>query len=331
MSIDYKTAGVDIAAGEAVVEKIKPYIKRTRTSGVLSEIGLFGGFYDGRFPDMHQPVLVASTDGVGTKLKVAFLSGTHDTIGQDLVNHCVNDILACGARPLFFLDYFATGKLEVDVAADVIKGLAIACEQNGCALLGGETAEMPSMYAEGEYDLAGTVVGVVEKDLIVNGTNVRSGDVLIALPSTGLHTNGFSLARAALFPKYAIDQYVDELGTTISDALLKVHRSYLTPVLPLVNSGLVHGLSHITGGGIIGNTSRILPDGLSLSIDWTAWQRPPIFDLIQHAGSVPDADMQQAFNLGVGMVAIVAPDKADNVMDLLSSERPFIIGTVATA
>lgn len=328
-SIDYKTAGVDIAAGEALVDRIKPFVKRTRTAGVMSEIGLFGGFFDARFPDMEHPVLVASTDGVGTKLKVAVMADKHDTVGQCLVNHCTDDILACGAKPLFFLDYFATGRLSTDTAADVIVGMAKACEENGCALLGGETAEMPSMYADGEYDVAGTIVGVVDKARIVNGSRIEAGDVMIALPSTGLHTNGYSLARAALFPKYRIDEHLDELGTTVGEALLAVHKSYLHPILPLVNDDLVHGLSHITGGGIVGNTSRIVREGLTMEINWGSWQMPPIFDVIRKAGNIAEEEMRHVFNLGIGMIAIVAEANVDTVMQRLAAEQPIVIGRIA--
>jgi len=331
MSIDYKSAGVDIEAGEALVDRIKPFVKRTRTPQVLSELGLFGGFFDASFPDYEHPILVSSTDGVGTKLKVAVMANKHDTVGQCLVNHCVDDILACGARPLFFLDYFATGRLSTDTAADVITGMALACEQNGTALLGGETAEMPSMYADGEYDVAGTIVGVVDKHRILNGTRIGVGDVLIGLPSTGLHTNGYSLARAALFPKYAIDQHVDELGTTVGDALLTVHRSYLNVIMPLLDDDLVHGLSHITGGGIVGNTSRILQPGQALDIDWNSWDVPPIFRLIQQAGPVEDAEMRQAFNLGIGMIAVVPEANVDTVLERLKDEKPTVIGRIAAA
>ena len=245
--LTYQSAGVNIESGEETVDKIKPYIRRTFSPAVLTDIGLFGGLYDGRFPDLEHPVLVASADGVGTKLKIAFLTGKHDTIGQDLVNHCVNDILACGAKSLFFLDYFATGTLDSGVAADVIKGVAIACEQNGCALIGGETAEMPSMYASGEYDIAGTIVGVVDKAKILPHKDLNSGDILIGLASSGLHTNGYSLARAALFPRYTVNQYIDELGMSLGEALLAVHISYAQTLLPLIQQGDIKGLSHITG------------------------------------------------------------------------------------
>lgn len=329
--MDYKSAGVDIEAGEALVDSIKPYVKATRTPGVLSEIGLFGGFFDARFPDHAHPVLVASTDGVGTKLKVAVDAGVHDTVGQCLVNHCVNDILACGARPLFFLDYFATGRLEQGVAHDVIKGIAIACRENGCALLGGETAEMPALYADGDYDMAGTIVGVVDKAKILNGSRVAVGDVLIGLPSNGLHTNGYSLARAALFPKYNVNDQLPELGCTVGEALLRVHRSYLHIISPLLEKDLINGLSHITGGGLVGNTSRILAEGQALQINWGSWSMPPIFSVIQQAGSISDEEMRHVFNLGVGMVMIVSPERVDEVMRACEAERPFVVGSVVTA
>lgn len=331
MSLNYRDAGVDIAAGEALVNSIKPFVKATRTPGVLSDIGLFGGFFDARFPDYEHPVLVASTDGVGTKLKVASMADKHDSVGQCLVNHCVNDILACGAKPLFFLDYFATGRLAVHVGRDVVSGMAKACTENGAALLGGETAEMPSMYADGDYDVAGTIVGVLEKTHIVNGERIQPGHVLIGLPSTGLHTNGYSLARAALFPKYAIDAHLDELGTTLGDALLAVHTSYLHALHPLIADGLVDGLSHITGGGIVGNTSRILREGLNLEIDWRSWTVPPIFDVIQREGNVTEAEMRHVFNLGVGMICIVQESKAEEVLQRLANNKPFYVGRVITS
>lgn len=331
MSIDYSSSGVSIEAGEALVDRIKPAVRRTTTPQVLSELGLFGGFYDASFPDYTHPILVSSTDGVGTKLKVAVMANKHSTVGQCLVNHCVNDILACGAVPLFFLDYFATGRLAADTAADVITGMAAACESNGCALLGGETAEMPSMYADGEYDVAGTIVGVVEKDRIINGKRIGVGDVLIGLPSTGLHTNGYSLARAALFPTYSVDTFIDELGTTIGEALLAVHRSYLADIRPLLQTNMIHGLSHITGGGIVGNTSRILQPGQALDIDWSAWTVPPIFKLIQQAGDVSDAEMRKVFNLGIGMIAVVPEHAAQSVLTQWSAQGAVVVGTIAAA
>lgn len=329
MSSTYKAAGVDIAAGEETVDRIKPLIKSTLNANVLSEIGLFGGFYDARFPDYEHPVLVASTDGVGTKLKVAFMSGIHNTVGQCLVNHCTNDILAGGAVPIFFLDYFATGKLNPETAAEVISGFAIACRENGCALIGGETAEMPSIYAEGEYDVSGTIVGVVDKKNILNGSRIQKGDVLIGLPSTGLHTNGYSLARHVLFPKYNTDTRFEGMEGTLGEALLQVHKSYLHTVAPLIKSDMLNGISHITGGGMVGNTSRILRDSLSLSIDWNSWQRLPIFDIIQKEGKVDEEEMRKAFNLGIGMVLIASPDKADAVMAAVKEDKPVIIGHIS--
>lgn len=326
--MDYKSAGVDIEAGEALVTAIKPMVKATRTPRVLSEIGLFGGFYDARFPEMEFPVLVASTDGIGTKLMVGIMANKHNTVGECLVNHCVNDILACGAKPMFFLDYFATGKLQVEVAAQVIEGIARGCANNGAALLGGETAEMPSMYSDGDYDVAGTIVGVVDKTKIINGANISEGDVLIGLPSSGLHTNGYSLARKALFPKYSVTDTMDEIQGTIGDALLAVHTSYLSAISPLLDTTLVKGLSHITGGGIVGNTSRILPEGLMLDINWGSWYVPPIFDLIQNAGSISDEEMRPAFNLGVGMIVVVSEKDVTNTQQILAAHNPFIVGRV---
>lgn len=329
MAVTYKDSGVDIAAGEATVDKIKPLVKATHNERVLSNIGLFGGFYDASFlKEYDNPILVASTDGVGTKLKVAFMTGKHDTVGQCLVNHCVDDILACGAKPLFFLDYFATGKLDPEVAAGVISGFATACKENECALIGGETAEMPSMYQEGEYDVSGTIVGIVDKKKIVNGTKIQKGDVLIALPSAGLHTNGYSLARNVLFPEFKADQYFDELGTTLGEALLAVHKSYLPVVHPLVEDELLTGISHITGGGIIGNTKRIIPDGMELNVEWNKIKTLPIFDLIQKTGNIDDSEMRQAFNLGVGMILVVNENNVDTVLNRIKDEDPYIIGNI---
>ncbi len=330
MATTYAQAGVDIAAGNEFVRRIKRSVRSTFTPAVLRDIGTFGAFYDARFPRVKSPVLVSSVDGVGTKLLVARLAGRHDTVGQDLVNHCVNDILACGASPLFFLDYFATGKLDLAIATEVIAGFAKACKENGCALVGGETAEMPGMYNGEDYDLAGTIVGVVEKRKIVDGRRIRRGDVLIGLPSTGLHTNGFSLARAVLLGTYDIHARVPDLGTTLADALLAVHRSYLHVVRPLLERYAVHGLSHITGGGIVGNTMRVVPAGMSLRIDWDAWERPVIFKLMQRVGDVPEEDMRRTFNLGVGMIMVVPSRQADAMLLALRRRRehPIVMGEV---
>jgi len=328
MSVTYKNAGVDIEAGEETVNRIKPLVRSTFNKNVLTDIGLFGGFYEANFKGFQKPVLVASTDGVGTKLKIAFMLDKHDSVGQCLVNHCVNDILCCGAKPLFFLDYFATGKLQPDVTVQVISGFASACRENGCALIGGETAEMPSLYQDGEYDISGTIVGVVDKDKIVNGSKIQQGNVLIGLDSNGLHTNGYSLARAVFFPKFDANKYFDELGTTIGDALLKTHKSYLHTVQPLLEFNLLRGISHITGGGIIGNTKRIIPEGRTLSIDWSSWELPPIFKLIQKEGVITDTEMRHVFNLGIGMILVVEKENVDKVLEMTRNDNSKVIGEI---
>ena len=324
----YKSSGVDIDAGEDLIRRIKNPVRSTFTKHVLNDIGMFGAFYRADFKGMRRPVLVSSVDGVGTKLKIAVAMDRHDTVGQDLVNHCVNDILVCGARPLYFMDYYAAGKLSVDVAEKVILGFVKACRENGCALIGGETAEMPGVYEPQDYDLAGTIVGVADQSKILDGKKVRKGDVLIGLRSTGLHTNGFSLARKVLFEKYLPDQFFDELGASLGDALLAVHRSYFRSVFPLLSKFPIHALSHITGGGIVGNTQRVVPKGRSLKVDWRAWERPAIFQLIQRVGNVPEDDMRRTFNLGIGMIVIVGTTEADKVMRVLKKEKPVVIGEV---
>lgn len=330
MPMTYARAGVSINAGDDLVRSIRKRVRSTFSPAVLRDIGAFGAFFDARFPGYRSPVLVSSVDGVGTKLLVAKLAGKHDTVGQDLVNHCVNDILVCGAKPLYFMDYFATGKLRVPVAAEVIGGFVKACRENGCALIGGETAEMPGMYAADDYDLAGTIVGVVERRRILDGRRVRKGDVLIGLPSTGLHTNGYSLARAVLLKNHTVRQRIDDLGTTIGEALLQVHRSYLRAVAPLLHADLVSGMAHVTGGGIEGNTMRVVPKGRALAIDWGAWERPAIFRVIQEMGNVPEADMRRTFNLGIGLVLIVGTRRADAVLARLRrrGDRPVVMGRV---
>jgi phosphoribosylformylglycinamidine cyclo-ligase len=318
--MDYKASGVDISAGNETVSRIKGLAKRTFTPGVLSAIGSFGGLF--RLGDGYRdPVLVSSADGVGTKLKVAFMTGRHGTVGQCLVNHCVNDILVQGAQPLFFLDYLATGRLSPEVAAQVVEGVSTACLENGCALIGGETAEMPGFYAEGEYDIAGFIVGVVEKDRLVTGAAIGPGDALLGLRSTGLHTNGYSLARAIVFEHLGLtaDAVVDELGCSIGDELLRVHRSYLPVVRPLLDAGLVKGLAHITGGGITENLPRILPPGTSARIDRSAWTPNAVFRYLQRVGNVPQDDMYRAFNMGIGMIVACAADDAERVTRMLQS------------
>jgi phosphoribosylformylglycinamidine cyclo-ligase len=330
----YREAGVDIAAGEATVERIKPLVRETFTPGVLTDIGAFGGFFALDPGDFRQPVLVSSMDGVGTKLQVAVLADRHDTIGQDLVNHCVNDIAVCGARPLFFLDYLSTGRLEPDVAVQIVRGFAQACRENGCALIGGETAEMPGLYRDGDYDIAGCIVGVVERDEILDGSRVREGDVLVALPSNGLHTNGYSLARKVLFEHFAITDAPEVLnGRTLADELLRVHRSYLEPVQALMRAGLASAFSHITGGGLVANTERVVPAGLSVEVDWGSWDIPHIFAIIQRLGMVPEEDMRRTFNLGAGLVAIVPRDRQGEAESLLRElgEAPFVVGRIAAA
>src|SRR5688572_27686502 len=271
--ISYSDAGVDIDAATRATDRIKQLARRTFNERTLSEIGSFGGMFDGAFPGLKQPVLVASADGVGTKLKIAFLTGIHNTVGKDLVNHCVNDILVQGARPLFFLDYIATGKLRPDEVAAIVEGVANGCRENACVLLGGETAEMPDFYAAGEYDIAGFIVGVVDREKIIDGKQIEPGDVVLALPSVGLHTNGYSLARKLFFDVagYDADTYLDELGMTAGEALLQPHVSYLKPLDGLLDSGLIKGLAHITGGGLTDNIPRILPEGSAVEIDRDSW------------------------------------------------------------
>lgn len=308
--ITYSDAGVDIDAATRATDKIKELARRTFNERTLSEIGSFGGMFDGAFPNLKQPVLVASADGVGTKLKIAFLAGVHNTVGRDLVNHCVNDILVQGARPLFFLDYVATGKLLPDVVASIVEGVANGCRDNGCVLLGGETAEMPDFYAAGEYDIAGFIVGIADRGQVIDGSRIRPGDVLLALPSVGLHTNGYSLARKLFLEVagYDVNQQLDELGMTIGAALLQPHVSYLKPLDPLLGSGKIKGLAHITGGGLTDNIPRILPEGCAVGINKGSWPVPPIFKLMQQIGNVAEAEMYRTFNMGVGMVVVVSAD-----------------------
>lgn len=328
--LTYKDSGVDIKAGEEMVESIKGVVKDTHGPEVLANIGGFGGFFRPDLGSFEKPVFVSSVDGVGTKLIVAFNAGKYDTVGQDLVNHCVNDIAVCGATPLFFLDYFSTGKLEQHVGVDVVKGFAKACKENGVALIGGETAEMPDIYDEGEFDLAGTIVGIVDENKVINGSGIQKGDVLLGFKSSGLHTNGYSLARKALFSKYTVDNYVEELGSTVGDELLKVHKSYLSLITELKEIDGVEGFSHITGGGMVGNTKRILPEGLSLDINWDAWERPGVYKLIQNIGNVPEEDMQATFNLGIGLVAVVREKSAEAVKQKAAelNEEVFEVGRV---
>ncbi|MDQ3169143.1 MAG: phosphoribosylformylglycinamidine cyclo-ligase [Acidobacteriota bacterium] len=328
---DYRRAGVDIDAGNEVVRRIKTLAKSTHTPGVLGGLGSFGGLF--AMPEgVDGPVLVASADGVGTKLKVAFMAGVHDTIGADLVNHCVNDILVQGAEPLFFLDYLATGRLSPDVAEQIVKGVASACRENGCALLGGETAEMPGFYADGEYDVAGFIVGMVPRARLIDGSSIRAGDVLIALPSSGLHTNGYSLARQIVFEDAGLEAGDTWPGDsrTVAEVLLATHRSYLPAIRPLLGTGLIKGMAHITGGGITENLPRVLPDGLQARVTPSSWEVPPAFAWLQKAGGVSDDEMRRAFNMGIGLVIVCKASDADSVVERLTStgEAPMRIGAV---
>ena len=330
--MDYKQSGVDIDAGNETVRRIKSLARSTFTAGVMSEIGSFGGLFRLDQRGLTEPILVSSADGVGTKLKVAFMTGRHDTVGADLVNHCVNDILVQGATPLFFLDYLATGRLSPDVAEQVISGIARGCRENGCALIGGETAEMPGFYADGEYDIAGFIVGIVDRPRLVNGAGIAAGDVLLALPSSGLHTNGYSLARTVLFEHAGLtaDTVLPELGSSVGDALLAVHRSYLHAITPLLKAGVVKGMAHITGGGITENLPRTFPDGLGAEVSTSAWQVPALFRVIQDRGGIPDDEMLRAFNMGVGMIVVCGPEHVALARTLLegTGESPLEIGRV---
>lgn len=320
-TLDYRSAGVDLDAAERAKESLKALVASTMDENTLSALGQFGGLY--AVPgDVASPVLVSSADGVGTKLKVAFSASRHDTVGQDLVNHCVDDILVQGARPLFFLDYLACGTMDESVVGAVVGGVAKACKENGCALLGGETAQMPEFYAEDEYDLAGFIVGIVERDRVLDGSRVRAGDVLIGLGSTGLHTNGYTLARKIVFESMglSIDDEFPESGRSVADVLLDVHRSYLPVLSDALDAGRVRGLAHITGGGIPGNLPRTLGSSLGAVIDLASWKVPDLFRILAEAGGVARDEMWRVFNMGVGMIALVAPDDVDAVLE--SSSGP---------
>ena len=320
MAISYKDAGVDIHAGDETVEKIKSLAKSTFNKNVLSGIGHFGAFYQIDLNKWKNPVLVSSVDGVGTKLKIAFMMGKHDTVGQDLVNHCVNDIAVCGAEPQYFMDYLAVGKLAPEVAEQIITGFSTACRENNVALIGGETAEMPGFYSTDEYDISGTIVGIVERDKVIDGSNVAKGDVMIGFTSNGLHTNGYSLARKVLLEKFSVNDMPDILNCSVGESLLKIHKSYLKLIAELKNKLNIKAFSHITGGGIIGNTKRVIPKNMQLKVDWNAWDILPIFNLIQQTGQIEDDEMRKVFNLGIGLVAIV--DKSD-VNEVLKTSETF--------
>ena len=330
--ITYADAGVDINAANATKNELKRLVAETYTPRVLTELGSFGGLFDGKFPELDEPVLVGSTDGVGTKLKVAVMADRHDTVGQDLVNHCIDDILVMGARPLFFMDYVALGKHETQMVVDVVRGLSTACAASDCALLGGETAEMPDMYSPGEYDLAGTIVGVVEKSRVLDGSRIEPGDVILGLRSNGLHTNGYSLARKLCFDiaGWNIDTVVPEWGCTVGEGLLAPHRCYLNPLWPLIEDGLVHGLAHITGGGITDNVPRVLPESVSAVIRTESWPVSPIFETLIELGNLDENEALHAFNMGVGMTVMVSADDANRVTTALESagEMVYRIGEI---
>ena len=326
----YEKAGVSIDAGNEAARRIRQHLRATRNLLVRGEEGGFGGLFAFPGSDYKKPVLVASTDGVGTKLKVAFAMKKHDTVGRDIVNHCVNDILVQGAVPLFFLDYIGTGKMEPAVIEEIVSGIAAACREAGCVLLGGETAEMPGFYQEGEYDLVGTIVGVVEEEELLPKAEMAAGDLLYGLASSGLHTNGYTLARRIFFEvlKKNVDTYMPELGRSVGEELLIPHRSYLPVLREAIRSGLVKGLAHLTGGGFVDNIPRVLPGNLRAVVQKNSWPVPPVFQIIQEAGKVPEMEMYRTFNMGIGMVCIVGPDKEEEFKKKLAAlgEKPCRIG-----
>lgn len=327
----YRDVGVDIDAAHAALARVRDRIRATFTADTLSDIGVFGGLY--RVPSGYRrPVLVASTDGVGTKLKVAILAQRHDTVGEDLVNHCVNDILVQGATPLFFLDYLALGRVEPTVVAAVLDGVVRGCERNECALLGGETAELPDLYAPGDYDLAGTIVGVVEEDRILDGRAVRPGDAVLGLASSGLHTNGYTLARRILFERLGlgVDDPFPGLEASVADVLLRVHKSYLSALREPLDWGWVKALAHITGGGLVDNVPRVLPEGCAVVIRTGSWEVPPEFRVLQAAGGVPEEEMRRVFNLGIGMVVIAGAERVEDLLRYWAArgEKAWVLGEV---
>ncbi len=330
--VTYADAGVDIERANRAKQRIKYLAHKTYTKSVLSEIGSFGGMFALDKKKYNNPVLVSSVDGVGTKLRVAFEMNLHHTIGADLVNHCVNDIAVQGAAPLFFMDYFATGKLDPEIAEKVVTGIADACKHNGCALIGGETAEMPGFYEKGDYDLAGFIVGIVEQEKVITGKKVAPGDVLIALASNGLHTNGYSLARKLLFSvaHYSPETYVNEMKNKVGNELMRTHKSYWPVVKKLVDADAVSAMAHITGGGITGNLPRVLPKGTAAVIDMGSWPIQPVFTHLQHLGNIPQDELFRAFNMGVGMILVVPPKKFAKVQSILerAGEKGYTIGRI---
>ena len=325
----YKSSGVNIHKAEKFVERIKPLVKQTFSKNVLSGIGNFGAFYELNLKNYSKPVFVSSTDGVGTKVKIAAMLNKYDSVGEDLINHCVNDIAVCGAVPLYFLDYYAMGRLNVTNSVDVVKGLVKGCLRNSMSLIGGETAEMPGVYSHNDFDLAGTIVGIVDKKKIVSSYNVKKGDVLVGFKSSGLHTNGYSVIRK-IFTLSDYKKYFPELKNTLGKELLKVHKSYLDIIQTSLKKFKVNSFSHITGGGIEGNTKRVIPKNLKLEVDWSSWKRPLIFNLIQNKGSVSENVMRETFNLGIGLIAILPSGIADKYCDFWNKrkENCFIIGSI---
>jgi phosphoribosylformylglycinamidine cyclo-ligase len=328
----YKDAGVDRGTAENVKDAIKEIARESFSKNVLKEIGLFSGFFSLDGWGYKKPVLVSSIDGVGTKIKIAQMMGQYRTIGEDLVHHCVNDIMVCGADPLFFLDYIAADKLQPAVIKDIVSGIAKACKASNCALVGGETAEMPGVYVQNNFDLAGAIVGIVEQQAIIDGGDIQPGDVLIGVASNGLHTNGYSLARKILFElkKYNVSDFIVDFGTSLGQELLKVHRSYRSLITQVRNLPGMHGIAHVTGGGIVGNTTRLLKPDLDLRIRWNAWETPPIFKFIQKEGGVSDAEMRAVFNLGIGLVLVVDETRAETFLNVCYSnhEHANVIGSV---
>jgi len=330
--LTYADAGVDIAEGAAAVEKMKAYVQETFTKGVLGGLGGFGGLFELDLEGYKKPVLVSGTDGVGTKLKIAFLTDVHDSTGIDLVAMCVNDILVQGAKPLFFLDYIATGRISSDKVADIVKGIAEGCKQSGASLIGGETAEMPGFYSDDEYDIAGFTVGIVEKEKIIDGSKIKEGDVLIGLPSTGIHSNGYSLVRKLFFDvlNMSVSDHVEELGMTLGEALIMPTKIYVKEILEILANHSVNGMVHVTGGGFTENIPRVLPEGLGADIAMGSWEMNPLFPLIQKKGNIDESEMFKTFNMGIGFILAVDPSEADAMMETIekSGEKAYKIGTV---
>lgn len=334
MGVTYKESGVDIHAGDSFVDQIAPIVKSTFTERVITDIGGFGALYSGAFPDMKEPVLVSGTDGVGTKLKIAQMMGIHNTIGIDAVAMCVNDILVSGARPLFFLDYLACGKIQEKVMVDIVKGLAEGCRQAGCSLVGGETAEHPGLMAEDDYDIGGFSVGVVDRPKIINGRNIKKGDVVIGIPSSGIHSNGYSLVRHLFFnlKKYTVETKLNDLPDVLGKVLLEPTKIYCKNINACLDSGLtIDGMVHITGSGFYGNIPRVLPDNVSVQIDKDSYEVPPIFKVIQRDGEITEEEMYTTFNMGIGLMVFCKMDQADRILGVLNNEyqsKATIIGKV---